>query len=115
MPGSVRQQRVSRLRHPAVFTMSNEANPVMPPLDLLDDLGGSVGRAVVDDDDLARGPRLCQRAIQRTPDGLFRVVARDPDGDERSHGVSTRADGHYPIPLCSPTANPCTARFAPTL
>ena len=82
-PCSLRQHRVSRLRDPAVFTVSNKANLVMRPLDLLDELGGSVGRAVIDDDDLARRPRLCERAIHRTPDSVFRVVARDPDGDER--------------------------------
>ena len=84
MSRKLRQQRISRLRDSSVLTMANEANLVMRPLDLLDELGGSVGRAVVDDDDLARGPRLCQRAIQRTSDSVFRVVASDPDRDERT-------------------------------
>src|SRR5829696_3225425 len=112
---SLRQHRVSHLRDPAVFALSNETNLVMRPPDFLDDRGGTVRRAVVDDDDLARRPRLRQRAFHGTPDGVLRLVACDPDRDERPDGGSSAAHGYHPLPLCSPTANRCSARFAPTL
>ena len=57
------------------------------------DLGRGVGRAVVDDDDLAgasRAPNPFERLVDDLPDRLLLVQARDDHGDLRPSGNHDR-------------------------
>ena len=65
------------------------------------DLAGAVGRAVVDDDDLAGATRSAdplERLVDDLPDGFLLVQARDDHGDLRPHGNDDRRVGRASAP-----------------
>jgi hypothetical protein len=77
-----RQERVARLGNPSVRSVANNVDLAMGARGFLQSRGGPVCRTVIDNDDLARSPRLCESAIECALDSILGVVAGDRNRQE---------------------------------